>query len=100
MRAGPRVIAERGRGRPRRRATATQEVRALAAAVEVAVPVRALRRLLASRPRSDRWDAVEAELEAEGLLTMPRAPRIPDEDFDPIVLPGEPVSETLRRERR
>lgn len=49
---------------------------------------------------ADPWSRVLADLEAEGLIAAPDPGDTPAQPFEPIVVPGEPVSTTLMRERR
>ncbi len=47
-------------------------------------------------------DALERELAAEGIITLPdpAAADDADDDFEPIEVMGEPLSEMIIRERR
>lgn len=47
-------------------------------------------------------DALERELAAEGIITLPTfaAADDADDDFEPIEVTGEPLSEMIIRERR
>jgi hypothetical protein len=47
-------------------------------------------------------DALERELAAEGIITLPNPSAVDDadDDFEPIEVLGEPFSEMIIRERR
>ena len=52
-------------------------------------------------PPGPRWDAVDAALRRAGLLTeLPILGPDATDDVPPLVIPGEPVSATIIRERR
>ena len=52
-------------------------------------------------PPGPRWDAVDAALRRAGLLTeLPVLGPDATDDFEPVVVRGEPLSASLIRERR
>lgn len=62
-----------------------------------------LNTIVSSSPTEDDLeDALERELAAEGIITIPNpsAADDADDDFEPIEVMGEPLSEMIIRERR
>jgi len=61
-----------------------------------------LNEIVPASPTEDELeDRLERELAAEGIITLPDLPaEEEDEDWEPIEVTGEPLSEMIIRERR